>query len=196
MDGRGGRSRRAGIKVATCVAVAIALVVAGCGAGSGARSPSPTPPPGASGFDDYATAWCAAWGTLFRVVGNPDTAGWTDDVHRLQDAADAHDAATAGTLQGRINGELERAREQIAYAAAWPPARRTMIQVDRFFVATETWITAYADLAEGVPGAPDPQAAFEAAGGLDAWRQMSVGAPDIAPYRHGNVRCPDVPMSP
>jgi hypothetical protein len=170
----------------------IAIVVASCGAGSA----SPTPSPGASGFDDYAGAWCSAWGTLFRVVGNPETAGWTDDVHRLQAAADAHDATTAVALRDSINGELEGARGQIAYAAAWPPARRTMVQVDRFFVATETWVAAYADLALDVPGAPQSQAAFEAAGGLDAWQQMFVVAADITPYRRDARHCPDIPMSP
>ena len=141
------------------------IVIAASATACGVSAPSPSPSPRvATSFDEYATAFCSAWGTLFRVVGNPDTAGWTDGVHQLQ-AAEAHDDATAAGLQGPINSELEAAREQIAYAAGWPPAARPMAEMDRFFVATETWITAYVDVAKQVPNAPDPQAAFEAAGG-------------------------------
>jgi hypothetical protein len=152
---------------------------------------------GATNFEEYATAFCSAWGTLFRVVGNPDTAGWTDAVHQLQAAATAREDATAAGLQGRINTELEAAREQIAYAAAWPPAARPMAEMDRFFVATERWITAYVDIAKGMQDAPDPQAVFEAAGGLTAWQGLSAAYADVAPYRPASVaRCTDAPISP
>ena len=127
------------------VIVAAAAACGGCAPGP-ASSPSPTV---ATNFNEYATAFCSAWGTLFRVVGNPDTANWTDRVRQLQAAAEARDDATAAGLQGPINTELEAAREQIAYAAGWPPAARPMAEMDRFFVATETWITAYVDVAKG-----------------------------------------------
>ena len=91
----------------------------------------------ATSFDEYATAFCSAWGTLFRVVGNPDTAGWTDGVHQLQAAAQARDDATAARLQGEINTELEAARGQIAFAAGWKPAARPMAELDHIFVAFE-----------------------------------------------------------
>ena len=45
------------------------------------------------------------------------------------------------------------------YAAGWPPAARSLAEMDRFFVAIETWITAYVDGAKGIPNAPDPGAA-------------------------------------
>ena len=150
--------------------VVIGLSVAACGAAAPGRAPA-----GATSFDEYATAACSAWGTLFRVVGNPETAGWTDAVHQLQAASAARDQPTAAGLQGQINPELESARVQIAVAAAWAPATRPMAEMDRFFVATETWITAYVDVAKGVPNAPDPQAAFEAAGGVTSWGAIFEG---------------------
>lgn len=174
------------------LSIAIGASVAGCGAP--AASPSPAV---ATGFDEYATAVCSAWGTLFRVVGNPETAGWTDAVHQLQAAAEARDDATAARLQGNINTELEAARGQIAYAAGWPPAARPMTEMDRFFRAMETWVTAYVDVAKGVPGAPDPQAAFEAAGGLAAWQGLFAAYTDVAKYRPASVaQCPGAPISP
>jgi hypothetical protein len=182
------------------LSIMIAASVVACGAGAPTPPPAatPTPPPAvATSFDEYATASCSAWGTLFRVVGNPDTAGWTDAVHQLQAAAKAHDDATAARLQGQINTELEGARLQIAYAAGWPPASRPMAQMDRFFAAMETWITAYVDVAKGVPNAPDPQAALEAAGGVDAWHAMFEAYSDVASFRPASVaRCPDAPVTP
>ena len=53
----------------------LSIVIAASAAACGASAPSPAV---ATSFDEYATAFCSAWGTLFRVVGNPDTAGWTD----------------------------------------------------------------------------------------------------------------------
>ena len=178
--------------------IILSIVMATSVAACGTSVPSPSPSPaGATSFDEYATAFCSAWGTLFRVVGNPDTAGWTDAVHQLQAAAAARDDATAAGLQGQINTELEAARTQIAYAAGWQPATRPMAEMDRFFVATETWITAYVDVAKGVPNAPDPQAAFEAAGGLAAWQGLFEAYADVAPYRPAAVaQCPGAPISP
>ena len=176
----------------------LSIVIATSAAACGASAPSPSPSPAvANTFNEYATAFCSAWGTLFRVVGNPDTAGWTDAVHQLQAAAEARDDATAAGLQGRINTELEAAREQIAFAAGWKPAARPMAEMDRFFVATKTWITAYVDVAKGVPNAPDPQAAFEAAGGVTSWRAMFEAYADVAPYRPATVApCPGAPITP
>ena len=176
----------------------IAIVASAAACGPTALSPSPSPSPiVATSFHEYATAFCSAWGTLFRVVGNPDTAGWTDSVRQLQAAAEARDDATAAGLQGPINSELEAAREQIAYAAGWPPAARTMVEMDRFFVATEIWITAYVNIAKGVPGAPDAQAAFEAGGGVESWRAMFEAYADVTPYRPRSVeQCPGGPISP
>ena len=176
--------------------ITITASVAGCGAvGPGeAQSEAPTV---ATSFEEYGTASCSAWATLFRVVGNPDTADWTDSVRELQAAAEAHDAVTAARLQLGINTELEAARRQIAYAAGWPPAARPMAELDRFFVATEAWINAYVDVATGVPNAPDPQAAFETAGGIDAWRGMIAASADMAPYRPASAEpCHGAPVSP
>ena len=178
--------------------IVLAVVVAAAATGCSAAVPSPSPsPPGATTFEEYATGFCSAWGTLFRVVGNPDTASWTDNVRKLQAAAVARDDPTAAGLQGKINTELEAGRQQIAYAAAWPPAVRPMAELDRIFVAFEKWTAAYVDVAKGVPNAPDPQAVFEAAGGVDAWRAMFAVYADIAPHRPATVaQCPDAPITP
>ena len=72
-----------------------------------------------------------------------------------------------------------------------------MAEMDRFFVATERWITAYVDVAKGVPNTPDPQTAFEAAGGLTAWQGLHEAYADVAPYRPASVaQCPDAPITP
>jgi hypothetical protein len=185
-------------------ALAAALAVAACGAAapSPAASPSPTPSPSpspaaAANFTEYATAFCSAWGTMFRVVGNPETAAWTDTVRQLQAAAETRDAATAARLASQINAELAAARGQIAVARGWPPAARPMAEMDRFFAAEEVWITAYANVAAGVPNAPDPQTALEAAGGIDAWMAWLGAHADLASYRPASVeRCPGAPVSP
>lgn len=182
------RSRLAG----TVLAIGIAASAGACGASAPSTSPAV-----ATSFDEYATAFCSAWGTLFRVMGNPEAAAWTDAVLQLQAAAEAGDDATAAKLKGAINTELEAARLQIAFAAGWPPAARTMAEMDRLFVAEEAWITAYANIAKGVPGAPDAQAAFEASGGLDAWQAMFEAYADMTPHRPASVsQCPGVPISP
>ena len=176
--------------------IILAIMIAASAVACGASEPSPSPV-GATNFHEYATAFCSAWGTLFRVVGNPETASWTDGVHQLQASAEARDDATAARLQGGINTELEAARRQIAFAAGWPPAAMAMAEMDRFFVAEESWVTAYADVAKGLPNAPDPQAAFEAAGGLDAWQAMFEAYADLAPHRPASVDpCPGIPISP
>lgn len=185
---------------AALAVVAIAIIASSAACGASAPGPTPTPSPSpsvATEFGEYATAFCSAWGTLFRVVGNPETAGWTDGVHRLQAAAEARDAATAASLQASINGELEAARKQIAYAGGWPPAARPMAEMDRFFAAEEAWITAYVNVAKDGSSAPDPQAAFEAAGGVDAWRAMFETYADVAPHRPASVsQCAGAPISP
>jgi hypothetical protein len=72
-----------------------------------------------------------------------------------------------------------------------------MAEMDRFFVATEDWIRAYAEVANGEPDAPDPQAVFEAAGGVDAWRGLFAAYADVQPYRPATVEpCPGAPVSP
>lgn len=183
------RHRLRGIVLASTISASVAA----CG-GPAASGQAPVV---ATSFEEYRTASCSAWATLFRVVGNPDTADWTDDVRELQAAAEARDAVTARRLQVGINSALESAREQIAYAAGWPPATRMMAEMDRFFLATEDWIRAYATLANGAPDNPDPQAVFEAAGGVDAWRGLFAASADVQPYRPADVQqCPGAPVSP
>ena len=72
-----------------------------------------------------------------------------------------------------------------------------MAEMDRLFRAEEAWITAYVDVAKGLLNAPDPQAAFEAAGGPTAWRGLFDAYADVAPYRPASVaQCQGAPISP
>lgn len=103
--------------------------------------------------------------------------------------------ASSGVDGRGIATQILQARQPPA--ASWAPASRPMTHMDRFFVAMETWITAYVDVAKGVPNAPDPQAALEAAGGLTAWQGMFEAAADLAPYRPASVApCSGAPISP
>jgi hypothetical protein len=174
------------------------MALAACGTASPGPTPSPSPTPdGATNFAEYATAFCSAWGTLFRVVGNPETATWTDTVLKLKAAAEANDGPAAARLANEINPELATARGQIAVAGGWPPAARSMAELDRFFAAEQVWITAYVNLAAGLPNAPDAQTAFEAAGGAAAWQAWIEAYADLASHRPASVaQCPGVPVSP
>lgn len=180
--------------LAAALAMTVLAMSAGCGGGAPTSTPQPT---GATGYADYAAAACTAWATLFRVVGNPDTAAWSADVRSLQRAAARQDLPGAADLQGRINTELETARRHVAYAGAWPPASRSMTEMDRYLVATEVWITTYVDIAKAVPNTPDPQTAFERAGGVEAWRAMLEAGAEVAPYRPaGAIQCAGAPVIP
>jgi hypothetical protein len=182
------------------LALCAVMAVAACGTSTPTPGPSRTPSPtpaGATNFAEYATAFCSAWGTLFRVVGNPETATWTEAVLKLKAAAEAHDGQAAARLANEINPELATARGQIAVAGGWPPAAQSMAELDRFFAAEQVWITAYANLAAGVPNAPDAQTALESAGGIDAWMAWMQAHVALAPHRPASVaQCPGVPVGP
>ena len=182
------------------ITLCAALWLTACGTSTPTPSPSPTPSPtpaAATNFAEYATAFCSAWGTLFRVVGNPETATWTDPVLKLKAAAEAYDGPAATRLANEISPELATARGQIAVAGGWPPAAQSMATLDRFFAAEQVWITAYVNLAAGLPNAPDAQTAFEAAGGIEGWQGWIEAHAALAPHRPATVaQCPGVPVGP
>ena len=72
-----------------------------------------------------------------------------------------------------------------------------MAHLDRVFVAFEAMVAAKRAGANHVPDAPEPQAAFESAGGVEAWFAMFEAARAMErPAGVGERRCPTVPVGP
>ena len=178
------------------LAIALILVVAaGCGAPSG--SPSPSNAPVAASFEEYSVAFCSAWDSMFKAIGNPDTGSDSVLSKSLEDAVAAGDVATAERLAATITTELEAGRRQVAIAAGWQPAAPMMTQLDRVFVAFEAMIAAKRAAAAHDPNAVDPQAAFEGAGGAEAWFAMFDAAKAMQrPAGANDAQCATVPITP
>lgn len=179
------------------VLLSLALLSMACGAGGPGAAASPTPAPRATSFEEYATSFCAAWDALFRAVGNPDTAMGSVLSNALDDAVVAGDGPEAGRLATEITAELETGRRHAAVAGGWPPAEPAMTQLDRLLVAFEAMIMAKAAAAAGSPGAVGPQAAFEQAGGVEAYFAM-IEAMQARPGagETGSQQCPGLPIGP
>lgn len=150
------------------------LLIAAAGVvacGPVAATPLPTAAP-ATSYAEYHAAACLAWEALDLAVGNPDTGTGSALSRALDDAVAAGDAAAADKLATAMLAELERGRAHLAQAAGWEPARSGLEQLDRVFLAfeamTEAERLAAATGGDGSAG----QAAFEAAGGVDAWFAM------------------------
>lgn len=168
------------------------LAVAACGAATPNATIAPSPPAapiatsppsvssapsassvaGAASFAEYAVAFCSAFDGLIEAVGNPDTGSGSVLSKSLDGAVEAGDAATADRQAAAILTRLEAARQAAAIAGRWPTAAPMTAQLDRVLVALETMITAKQAVARHVPGAQDPQIAFEKAGGAIAWFAM------------------------
>lgn len=176
------------------VMVLTGALAAGC---AGASPPSPSPARGAATFDEFADGFCSAFESLFRAVGNPDTAAWSQPTLDLQAAAERRDAAAAERLAAQITAELETGRARAAFVAGWRPGSAAASQLDRFLLASEAWVDAYVDVAREGPTAVDPQQAFEQAGGLDAWRAVFEAMRPVASARPPGEehQCPNVPLS-
>jgi hypothetical protein len=146
----------------------IAVATGGC-------APSPaaaTPRPAAATYEEYFVAACAAWDALFRAVGNPDTGSGSDLSRALDSAMTTGDVASAERAASAMAQELKAGREQAAMARGWAPRAAVMAQFDRVLAAFEVGTAAKLAVAKGEPNAVDPQAAFEGAGGLEAWFAM------------------------
>jgi hypothetical protein len=177
--------------------ILVVLTAAACASGAPSASiapsastpslvatPSATPPPSDSSapsassaaqavsFAEYAVAFCSAFDGLIEAVGNPDTDSGSVLSKSLDGAVEAGDAATADRQAAAMTTKLEAARQAAAIAGRWPTAAPMTAQLDRVLVAFETMITAKQAVARHVPGAPDPQIAFEQAGGAIAWFAM------------------------
>lgn len=165
--------------------------------GRSVAAPSDTPSPAGVGsipFVEYAALYCDAFESMDRAVGNPDTASGSERSRALDAAVLARDAAASGPLAASIIADLEVARRQAALAGAgWPSARPFMAHFDRLILAFQAQVAAKLAIAEGRSEAGEPQAAFEAAGGLDAWFgfQRTSGQVDRPPG--GTEPCLSVP---
>ncbi|HEX4897384.1 MAG TPA: hypothetical protein VFV53_03395 [Candidatus Limnocylindrales bacterium] len=178
-------------------ALLVAAVVAACGGAA-----SPTPRPGATTFEEFRTANCAAWEAMFRGVGNPDTAAGSDLSHALEAAIEAGDEATVEAKAAAIRTELEAGREHAAFAGAWEPGAAPMAAMDAVLVAFEAYIEAERGAAmNGLSAAKGAgQAAFEAAGAMKAWETLLTRATwaevDAArPAGDTPQPCGDLPIS-
>lgn len=153
---------------------------------------------GATSFVEYSDAFCSAWASMFRAVGNIENGSGSELSLALDAAMEAKDAVKAGLLAEQINGELEVGRQRVAIAGAWPPAAESMTHLDRIFVALEKMTTAHVPLALGQPGAPDPQSVLEQAGGIEAWMSFLDTYPSLNGERPSgtSTQCEGLPIGP
>jgi hypothetical protein len=167
----------------------LVLAVAAC---SAPAAPSLKP----ATFEEFAADACDAFEAMFRAVGNPDAGTDSELSKALDEAVQRGDPAEAGRLAEAITVELESGRQSASLAAGWPPGFAMMSQLDRVLLAFEAQIDAKRQAA-GNPAAPDPQAAFEAAGGIASWQAMFEAARAIQGARPANLpphEC-EVPIS-
>jgi hypothetical protein len=174
------------MRIASLALLAMTLVA--CGPAAASSSPPAT-------FEDFATQACDAFEAMFRAVGNPD-AGTDSELSAALDAAiERGDPGEANRLANAILGELEQGRQAAAAAAAWAPGAPAMSELNDVLTAYEAWIRAKQELSAG--NAADPQAAFEAAGGVTSWTAMLEAARSAAAARPVNApphECDGIPM--
>ena len=180
------------------VTLVTAALVAACGGGTA----SPTPPPGATTFEEFRTANCAAWESMFLAVGNPDTASGSELSHALEDAIAGGDFATADLTAAAIRDELEAGRAHVAVAAAWQPGAAPMAQLDRVLAAFETYVAAERAAGDdGLAAAKQKaQDAFEGTGAIEAWQLLLTPETwaEVNAARPAGVEprpCGDLPIS-
>lgn len=139
---------------------------------------------------------------MFLAVGNPDTASGSELSLALDDAITSGDLAATDQKAAAIRAELEAGRVHVAVAASWPPGAAPMTQLDRVLAAFEVYVEAErAAASKGLNAAKqDAQAAFVAAGAVEAWSLL------LAPETWAEVnaarpagaqpeRCGDLPIS-
>ena len=168
----------------------LVLAVAACSTPAASSLPPAT-------FEEFATSACDAFAAMFRAVGNPDTGTDSELSKALDEAVQRGDPAEAGRLAEAITIELESGRQAASQAAAWPPGFAAMSELDRVLLAFEAMIDAKRQAA-GNPDGPDPQAAFEAAGGVASWQAMLEAARTMQSARPANLpphECEGVPIS-
>ena len=150
----------------------IAAATAACASGAPSPVPSPSTVAAATSFDEYAVGFCSAFEAMFRAVGNPDTAEGSERARRLIRRSPPTTAIPPPGSVPRSRSILETGRQHVVFARGWQPAAPTMVQLDRVLVAFEAMTAAKVAAANQAPNAVNPQVAFEASGGLDAWTAM------------------------
>ncbi|HEX5588832.1 MAG TPA: hypothetical protein VFX65_00890 [Candidatus Limnocylindrales bacterium] len=194
------RSRRsARTRVAAATLLTVSLVLTACGAGGPGASPTGTP--GATSFAEFREAFCATWASIFTAVGNPDAGSGSELSDAFEAAIERGDLVTAEAKALEIRNELEAGRRHAAFGGAWEPAAAGMGHLDRLLVAFGAYIEAQraAAAAGAGPAQERAQAAFEAAGGMDAWTSVltpetwaaaASARPADAPFEN----CGDLPI--
>ena len=163
----------------------VALAAAACGPGT----PAASAPPRAATFDEFGTAYCAAWDELFTAIGNPDTGSDSAMHAAFEKAVTAGDGANVERLARTINAHLATGRGHLVVASGWSSAGPLLSQMDRVFVA-------FAAMTEARRSGADAQTAFESAGGVVAWQAMlEAGRTFVRPADAGSRQCPTVPVS-
>ena len=177
----------------------VATIVVACGSAAPPASPSapagapsaPVTSPSAAPatFAEYDESFCGAFTSLIRAVGNPDAGTPSALSKKLDDAVLAGNVLAADQAAAAMIAELETGRHHAAAAARWEPAAGAMAQMDRLLVAFEARTAALRAKAAKTANAPDPQQAFEQAGGVQAWSGM-LGGVSAVPIPSGTVPAP------
>jgi hypothetical protein len=151
----------------------VVVAAAACGSGTPPPTPSSSLPPVT--YDEFQAAFCSSFTSLIRAVGNPDTASPSVMSRALDDAITAGDGLGGERAATAMLHELAVGRQHAGAAARWRPAAATMAQMDRLLAAFEAMTIAKRAAATQAAGAVDPQAAFERAGGIEAWTAVLQG---------------------
>ena len=167
----------------------LVLPLAACGPAAASSAPPAT-------FEEFAADACDAFEAMFRAVGNPDAGTPSELSAALDKAIDRGDPAEANRLANAILGELEQGRQAAAAAASWAPGAPAMSELNDVLTAYAAYIRAKQELSAG--NQADPDAAFNAAGGLDSWTAMLGAARSAGAARPANApphECDGIPMS-
>jgi len=163
-------------------------IAVGC---SQAAPPAPSTPAAAS-HDQFVAAACAAFDELDAAIGNLDANTGSALSKALDSAVSSGDVATANRLADESIARLEAGRRQLAVAGGWEPGRAMATASDRFFLVSEVLVNAKKDGA-ATRDIQSGEAAFEKAGGMEAWHGMLTAAGAIKlPPGSSPKPCPNV----
>jgi len=174
--------------VGAAAVVLLMCMAVGC---SQAASPAPSTH-AATSHDEFVAAACAAFDELDAAIGNLDANTGSALSKALDSAVSSGDVATANRIADESIARLETGRHQLAIAGGWEPGRAMATATDRFFLVSEVLVNAKRagaatrDIQSG-------EAAFEKAGGMEAWQGMLTAAGAIKlPPGSSPKPCPNV----
>jgi hypothetical protein len=169
------------------LALLLSLAVVSCSGGA----PSPTPLPVATSASEFAEAWCASLEALARAIGNPDTAADSKLSAALDAAITRGDYAGVEEVAAQMQGEIATGRRFAMIAAGWPQGAAMAGQVDALLRAVEVLVeTKRANASRGLGEADGAaQAAFEQAGGIEAWQGMLEAGRTVPPDAMARMNC-------